>query len=307
MKIGIASHIVFDIVQDIEENRTESLGGPVCYGSLIAKTFNFDTLLFTKAGYDIDEKLEVLKGDNIHIRDDQIDKDNPTTRFKLNFEKDGSKNLMLLDKCSPIDNVLHNFDKLEGFVLSPVIDEISYEFFQNFIKVKKNNLFTMVNPRGFIRQVNKNNLSISYKNQIDFDFKGITAFKINEKELLVITKEISAVDGLKLLKKKYYLEFVILSGNNYTLLLHKNILYSLTFKDKYNFGELGLGDILTTAFSCSYLKEKDPLWAFCFGVGSVVTALDSKKKGLEKVPKKKNLIERNATYFYNIVKFKVID
>jgi hypothetical protein len=307
MKIGIASHVVFDIMQDIEGKITESLGGPVCYGSIIAKTFNFDTLLFTKAGYDIDEKLEIINRDNIHIRNDQIDKDNPTTRIKLNCNKDGSKNLILLAKCSPIDNVLQNFDNVDGFVLSPVIDEIPFEIFQNFIKVKKSNIFTMLNPRGFIRQWNKDNLSISYKNQIDFDFNGITAFKIDEKELSVIIKEITVVDGIKSLKKKFYLEFVILTGNNYVLLLHKNILYSLTFKEKYNFGELGLGDILTTGFSCSYLKEKDPLWAFCFGVGSIVTASDSKKKGLEKVPRKKNLIERNASYFYNTVKFKVID
>ena len=83
------------------------------------------------------------------------------------------------------------------------------------------------------------------------------------------------------------MEFVILNGDNYILLSHKNILYSLTFKDKSNFDDSGIGDILTTGFSCSYLKEKDPLWAFCFGVGSVITALDLKKTGLEKVPRKK--------------------
>jgi hypothetical protein len=307
MKIGIASHIVFDVVQNIEEKITESLGGPVCYGSIIAKTFNFDTLIFTKAGYDIGEKSEVLKLEDIHIRDDQIDKDNPTTKIKLNCNKDGSKNLILLAKCSPIDNILQNFDKVDGFVLSPVIDEISYEICQNFTNVKKNNIFTIVNPSGFIRQWNKDNFSITYKNQVDFDLNGITAFKIDEKELSIITKEIIASDGMKSLKKKFSLEFIILTGINYVLFLHKNILYSLTFKDKYNFDEVGLGDIITTGFSCSYLKEKDPLWAFCFGVGSIVTALESKKKGLEKVPRKKNLIERNASYFYNMVKFKVID
>ncbi len=69
----------------------------------------------------------------------------------------------------------------------------------------------------------------------------------------------------------------------------------------------GLGDILATGFSCSYIKEKDPLWAICFGAGSVISALENKKKGLEKIPQKINLIERNASYFYNSVKFKIID
>ena len=92
-------------------------------------------------------------------------------------------------KCSPIDNVLQNFDNVDGFVLSPVIDEISFEIFQNFIKVKKSNIFTMLNPRGFIRQWNKDNLSISYKNQIDFDFNGITVFKIDEKSFQLLQKK----------------------------------------------------------------------------------------------------------------------
>jgi hypothetical protein len=35
--------------------------------------------------------------------------------------------------------------------------------------------------------------------------------------------------------------------------------------------------------------------------------LDANKKGLEKVPRKINLIERNASYFYNTIKFKIID
>ena len=112
---------------------------------------------------------------------------------------------------------------------------------------------------------------------------------------------------MKSLKKKFYLEFVILTGNNYVLLLHKNILYSLTFKEKYNFDELGLGDILTTGFSCSYLKEKDPIMGFLFWCRFYCYSIGFKKKGLGKNTRKKNLIERNASYFYNIVKFKFID
>jgi len=55
------------------------------------------------------------------------------------------------------------------------------------------------------------------------------------------------------------------------------------------------------------LKEKDPLWALCFGVGSIIASLSTNKKGLNKVPQKMNPIERNASYFYNLVKFKIID
>ena len=57
---------------------TESLGGHICHGSIIAKTFNFDIILYTKAGYDIFEKLEILKYNNINLKNDQIDKGNQT-------------------------------------------------------------------------------------------------------------------------------------------------------------------------------------------------------------------------------------
>ncbi len=305
MKIGIASHIVLDSIQDIEGSETESLGGPACYGSIIAKTFNFDKILYTKVGYDF-EKLELLKLDNIFLRGDQIDEKNPTTRFRIILNQDGCRSLFLLAKCSPIDDTFQNFDNLDGIVLSPVIDEITNEVFQNFSKTKKDK-FIMLDPQGFLRDWNTETLSVSYRSQIELDLNGITAIKIDEEELSALTKGITAVEGMKLLKKKFSLEFVILTGIDQILLLHKNILYSLPIKKKPNLDNTGLGDILSTAFSCSYLKEKDPLWAFCFGVGSVIAALDSNKKGLEKVPRKINLIERNASYFYNMIKFKILD
>ena len=149
MKIGIASHIVLDSIQDIEGSETESLGGPACYGSIIAKTFNFDKILYTKVGYDF-EKLELLKLDNIFLRGDQIDEKNPTTRFRIILNKDGCRSLFLLAKCSPINNTFQNFDNLDGIVLSPVIDEITNEVFQNFSKTKKDKFF-MLDPQGFLR------------------------------------------------------------------------------------------------------------------------------------------------------------
>jgi sugar/nucleoside kinase (ribokinase family) len=306
MKIGIASHIVIDSIIDTEGIKIESLGGPACYGSVIAKTFNLKIDLFTKIGNDISNKLEFLKENNIFIKNDQIDEKNPTTRFQIFLNKDGNRKLFLLAKCSPIDLSYKNIDNLDGIVLSPVIDEIQNEIFQNLNKIKKDK-FIMLDPQGFLRSWNKETFLISYKEKPDIDFKGITAIKTDEEELSTLTNGITSVEGMKLLKKKYCLEFVISTGNNSILFLNKNILYSLSHNKISSQENTGLGDILTSGFSCSYLIEKDPLWAFCFGAGSVVAALNSKKKGLEKVPRKINLIERNASYFYNTVKFKIIE
>ena len=96
MKIGIASHIVKDSIIDTEGTKIESLGGPACYGSVIAKTFKLDVFLFTKVGNDISNRLEFLKENNIFIKNDQIDKKNPTTRLQLFLNKNGSRKLFLL-------------------------------------------------------------------------------------------------------------------------------------------------------------------------------------------------------------------
>mgnify|MGYP003581643691 FL=1 len=64
----------------------------------------------------------------------------------------------------------------------------------------------------------------------------------------------------------------------------------------------GAGDILSSAFTCAFVKERDPLWAFSFGVGAVMASLKTKKMGIEKIPRMK-YIEENASYNYNLIKY----
>ena len=308
MKIGIFSHIVLDSIKDTEGFETESPGGPSCYGNVIAKTFNFDVTLFTKIGHDLDgEKLDYLNQNSIYIKLDQVDDNNPTTRFRLIIHRDGSRDLFLLSKCSPINTTFLDTGGLDGIVLSPVIDEVSNEIFQILPQTKEKDRFIMLDPQGFLRHWNKNTTMISLKKQLDVGIKGITAIKADESELSVLTNGIIGIEGMKLLRKKYNLDFVVSTRNNQISLLHKKTVYTLDLKQRPNIDSTGLGDILTTGFTCSYLKEKDPLWGLCFGVGSVIGALDSKTRGLEKVPRKINVIERHASYCYNTVKFKIIE
>ncbi|HYP42774.1 MAG TPA: hypothetical protein VEQ18_02015 [Candidatus Nitrosocosmicus sp.] len=308
MKIGIFSHIVLDSIKDTEGSETESLGGPSCYGNVIAKTFDFNVVLFTKIGLDLDnEKLAYLNQNSIHIKPDQIDDKNPTTRFRLVMHRDGSRDLYLLSKCSPISITSLETGGLDGIVLSPVIDEVPNDIFQILDQTKEKGRFIMLDPQGFLRHWNKDTSMISPKKQLDVDIKSITAIKADENELSVLTNGIIGIEGMKLLRKKYNLDFVVSTRNNQISLLHKKTVYTLDLKQRPNIDSTGLGDILTTGFTCSYLKEKDPLWGLCFGVGSVIGALDSKTRGLEKVPRKTNIIERHASYCYNTVKFKIIE
>ena len=299
----MASHIVLDEIIDLEGKNTESLGGPVCYGSLLAKTFNFQSVPATKAGKDILDKVTHLAKCNIHLDKSQIDPTNPTTRFRLISKKNGGRELFLLSRCSPI--TINDIFDSDAFVISPVIDEISPDTLSQIVNREKNR-FIMVDPQGFLRTVWDNG-SVTNKNHIELNLNGVTAIKADEEELSALTGGVTSVEGMKMLKNKYNLEFVISTANNNIIFLHKNIVYSITLKKIESPDHTGLGDILATGFSCAYIKEKDPLWAICFAAGSVITALQSKGRGIEKIPSSMRLIERNSTYFYNTVKFKVID
>lgn len=294
-----------DSIKDLEGLTTESLGGPVCYGALLAKTFNLSVNTASRVGYDIGDKMDSLKFYNIKIKQEQIDMYNPTTKFRLELNKDGSRTLTLLAKCSKIS--FQDFEQdIDGVILSPVIDEIPSDIVQHLRNKDKNKLI-MVDPQGFLRRINSSDGSIYLDSNIDLNMNGVTGVKVDEDELKALTKGITSIEGMKFLQKKYKLEFVISTGRNSILFLNKNILYSLSFKKLNSPDYTGLGDILTTGFSCSFLKEKDPLWAICFGAGSVIAALESKKKGIQKVPRAMKLVERNASYFYNTIKFRIID
>lgn len=306
MKICIASHIVLDTIQDINGLTVESLGGPCCYGSILANTFKFNVKLATKVGCDFSKKeLEILENEKIILDPSQIDPDSSTTRFKLILTKDGGRKLFLLSKCSPLS--LSDFDNVDGIILSPVFDEIPEQNLYKLVNDREKNQFIMLDPQGYLRFKNKEGNLILYRNQLDLNLKGITGLKADEDELSSLTNGDLSNLAIQRLKEKFNLDFVISTARNNIELYHKNILYIISLKKINSPDHTGLGDILTTGFSCAYLKEKDPLWAICFAAGSVVAALETKKRGLEKVPKNFKAIERNATYFYNLIKFKILE
>lgn len=69
------------------------------------------------------------------------------------------------------------------------------------------------------------------------------------------------------------------------------------------FDTSGVGDIFTATYCCTMLKEKDALWALSFAGGAAQAALESKEVGLDKIPSR-GATQTNASYFYNIMKFK---
>ena len=105
--------------------------------------------------------------------------------------------------------------------------------------------------------------------------------------------------------QKRGVEHVIFTNKRDISVLVKDRIYSITIPNIELNDTTGVGDIFSAAFCCTMLKEKDFFWALCFAAGAAQAALESRKVGLEKVPKK-GAVETNAAYFYNQIKFKQV-
>ena len=88
-------------------------------------------------------------------------------------------------------------------------------------------------------------------------------------------------------------------------LLIKDKIYSIRLPNMELFDTTGIGDIFCATFCCTLLKERDFLWALSFAGGAAQAALETKKFGVDKIPRK-SAIENNGSYFYNMVKFRQI-
>jgi sugar/nucleoside kinase (ribokinase family) len=314
MKIAVASHLVLDSIHDVEGRITRSLGGSACYCGLTARQFRFEVILATKVGKDFFSKLNAntLVDHGIAIKDYQISQEFPTTEFELILNKDSSRALFLLSKCAPL--TVDDIQKIQTdcWLVSPVIDEVPADVLAAIIKNGGKRDFIMLDPQGYLRSLSypssqpqqsfsSSCIPISLVDNLPRDLSGITAIKVDREELAALTGGIEGLGGMQFLQATKGVEFVISTTHNVIHLLHNNVHYWIGV-DVDTSDYTGAGDILSAAFCCSYIKEKDPLWAICFGAGAVRAALETKLTGLNKIPSKSK-IEENASYYYGTIAF----
>lgn len=290
LKIKVVSNCVIDTIE-IDKKRFEQIGGPACYCGLVSRKFNFDVFLFTKFGPDFPYK-DVLTKNKIKFEDALSTK--PTTRFKICI-KGVKRDLFLQNKCEPVS--FHEFST-DGTIISPVFDEITTDVFS---KLKNNSNFILLDPQGFLREID--DYKKIHLKPSKIDLTGISAIKASMDELECIAggNDVSAMKKLQ----NQGIQFVLRTNNEEISLLANDRLYSLRLPNKEIYDTTGIGDIFCAVFCCTMLKEKDFLWAFCFAAGAAQAALDTKGLGLSKVPEK-GTTEINASYFYNTIKFKQV-
>lgn len=300
MKIGIASHIVLDTIKDAEGRIVESMGGPPCYCGITARRFGLDVELATRVGSDFPEEQRNFLWENaITLREWHI-ADGPTTRFAL--EQDGdSRRLVLKSKCQPVSAQEIDDTKVDCWLVSPVIDEVPQDTLAAIKKNRGKKNFVMLDPQGYMRVVGPDG-KIALRDTLDIDLAGITALKVDAQEMAALTGGLQGLEGMLALQKRG-VEFVVATEHRVVHLLHRDMHYWIKLKDIDTPDSTGAGDILASGFACGWVKEKDPLWAICFGAGALRAALETEKSGLSKIPEMSE-IETSASYFYNTVGFK---
>ncbi|MFB5603613.1 MAG: PfkB family carbohydrate kinase [Candidatus Nitrosomaritimum aestuariumsis] len=290
MKIALFSHCAIDTIM-IGDSKYEQIGGAACYGGITARQFKFDVDLVTKFGSDFPYK-QYLTDNKLNFENAQSEKG--TTRFSINIEG-ADRTLKLENQCEPIEYTKINAD---GFLVSPIFHEISSETLK---EIKKDSNFLLIDPQGFLRRTD------SEKNVIledtDIDLSQVSVIKVNPEEALHLTGS-STEESLKILQKRG-VEHAILTNKTEVSMLVNDQIYSITLPNKKIYDTTGVGDIFCSAFCCTMLKEKDFVWALCFAGGAAQAALESKDVGLLKIPKK-GAVENNASYFYNLMKFRSI-
>lgn len=289
MKLAVFSHCAIDSIT-LEGSNYPQIGGAACYCGITAREFKFEVDLFTKFGKDFPQQY--LTDNKINFENAESEK--PTTRFAINITG-ADRTLKLENECEAIE---YNGTDSDGSLVSPIYHEITNEIFD---AIKKDSNFTMVDPQGFLRRKDSENNVVLENTELDLS--GISAIKVNPEEARCIVNGTN--DEMMIALQKKGAEYVLLTNKTDVSLLVKDKVYSIKLPNKNIYDTTGIGDIFCATFCCTMLKEKDFLWALCFAGGAAQAALDSKKVGLLKIPPR-GQVQTNASYFYNLVKYRTI-
>jgi sugar/nucleoside kinase (ribokinase family) len=292
---------VLDRIKNIDGGITESIGGPSCYAGITSRRFGFDVSLVTKVGNDLPKELvdTMLHNNGIVLNDGAVVVHSPTTKFHI-ISHGYSRQLLLNDKCIPLSVKDIQDIKVDCWLASPVMDELPQDVLAAIKQNGGKKNFVMLDPQGYLRQVDHKGY-VTLRNKLELDLVGINAIKVDNQEMAALTGGLQGLGGMEALQSQG-IEFVIHTECKIIHLLHKKMHYWLGIDDIDTVDSTGVGDILCASFSCAYLKEKDPMWALCFGAGAVKAALETRQVGLAKIPSMQT-IEETASYFYNTVGF----
>jgi len=303
MKAAILSNIVLDEIVSRDLKSSQSLGGPAAYCGVTARKFGFDTTIFTHFGNDLGHQyIEHLKNQGVSFSNFHPSS-LPTTRFVLkNFETD--RELTLQSNCIPIDIEEIKNVKADCWIVSPVFDEVPVNILQYLVSSNKEKNFVMLDPQGYTRTVDSKG-RVSIRKKIDIPIHKVNGIKLDSQEISCFTNGLQGMEGMKKIRSFYGIQYVLYTQDQVIHLFEENKHYWISVPKHETPDSTGLGDIIASSFALTMVKEKDPVWAFCFATGALTAALQTKEIGIKKIPSR-SAIEQNATYCYNTMNFEII-
>lgn len=290
---------MLDKIKTNDGRLLESIGGPPCYCGITSRRFGFDVSIVTKVGRDMPRELcDMLQKNHIKLSESMI-VDSPTTKFLITWV-DGSRDLRLNEKCKSLTVEDVQKTTADCWLVSPVLDEIPQDVFAEIKRNGGTRNFVMLDPQGYLRFVDHQG-GVVLKDNLRIDLSGVNAIKVDNQEMAALTGGLVGLEGMQALNS-LGIDFVLHTEDRTIHLLHDQTRYWLTLNNIDSSDSTGVGDILCAAFSCAYIKERDPVWAICFGAGAVKAALETRQVGIAKVPVMRD-IEQNASYLYNTIRF----
>src|SRR6476619_2738488 len=300
MNLTIVSNLVMDTILGEDGIATESIGGPPCYAGFTATNLGFTINSVTRFGKDLKEEYTyILNKRGITLVPSGMSS-LPTTKFLIQT-LGRSRMLSLESNCDKIRLTDVEHIKTDGWLVSPVLDEVPEAVLEYIRNNPGKKSFVMLDPQGFTRMVDPFGM-IVVKNEAHLNLKNISAIKLDTAELGSMTGGVFGLSGIKKIHTHYGVKFVLHTEEGIIHFSDANTHFWLNLPHVQIPDSTGIGDIISSAFSCTFMRENDVVWAFCFAVGAAAAALDSKCRGVEKIPKRSK-VEENASYYYNTLKY----
>jgi len=279
---------------------TESIGGPPCYAGFTATNLGFTINSVTRFGKDLKEEYTyILNKRGITLGPSGMSS-LPTTKFLIQT-LGRSRMLSLESNCDKIRLTDVEHIKTDGWLVSPVLDEVPEAVLEYIRNNPGKKSFVMLDPQGFTRMVDPFGM-IVVKNETHLNLKNISAIKLDTAELGSMTGGVFGLSGIKKIHTHYGVKFVLHTEEGIIHFSDANTHFWLNLPHVQIPDSTGIGDIISSAFSCTFMRENDVVWAFCFAVGAAAAAIDSKCRGVEKIPRRSK-VEENASYYYNTLKY----
>ena len=300
MNLTIVSNLVMDTILGEDGIATESIGGPPCYAGFTATNLGFTINIVTRFGKDLKEEYTyILNKRGITLGPSGMSI-LPTTKFLIQT-LGRSRMLSLESNCDKIRLTDVEHIKTDGWLVSPVLDEVPEAVLEYIRNNPGKKSFVMLDPQGFTRMVDPFGM-IVVKNETHLNLKNISAIKLDTAELGSMTGGVFGLSGIKKIHTHYGVKFVIHTEDGIIHVSDANTHFWLNLPHVKIPDSTGIGDIISSAFSCTFMRENDVVWAFCFAVGAAAAAIDSKCRGVEKIPRRSK-VEENASYYYNTLKY----